>query len=216
MQGGAAGAVALERGEQAILEAEHGVGSGRCMKPAHELAGRFALAAGAGALERAEGVLELVAVAPLFDRGHDRGKLEAVQAADPAQRLIDLRALDLELALVGDHLPGDAGMLGRGGDPLGALLEHLEHARVGVAALALVHERTHAVAGNGAGDEHHVPALAHARDALAPAPGGERGDLKLDDVTGRGLHAGSTSSSSRAFCAWRRFSAWSQMRSRPP
>src|SRR5207253_10893988 len=55
-QGGAARAVALERGEQAILEAEHGVGPGRCMKPAHELAGRFALpaGAGAGALERAE------------------------------------------------------------------------------------------------------------------------------------------------------------------
>ncbi len=177
------------------------------MKPAHELAGGFALAAGAGALERAEGVLELVAVAPLFDRGHDLGELKPIEAPDPAQRLIDLLALDLELALVGDHLPGDAGVLGCGSDPLGARLEHLEHARVCVAALALVHERAYAVAGDRAGDEHDISALAHARDALAPAPGGERGDLKLDNVPGRGLHAGVTKSSSSAFCACRRFSA---------
>jgi hypothetical protein len=60
----------------------------------------------------AERVLELVAVAPLLDGGHDRVLLEALQVADPAQRVADLLGLDLELALVGQHLPGRARMVG--------------------------------------------------------------------------------------------------------
>ena len=61
------------------------------------------------AVALAEGVLELVAVAPLLHRRLDLLQLEAVEAADPAQRLLDLLALVLELALVGEALPGAPG-----------------------------------------------------------------------------------------------------------
>ena len=74
---------------------------------------------------RAERVLELVAVAPLLDRRHDRLELEALEAADPAQRLVDLLRLLGELALVGQPLPGGAGaglavVDAAVGDPVGA------------------------------------------------------------------------------------------------
>ena len=65
-------------------------------------------------------------------------------------------------------------------DPLGARLEHLQRARVRVAALALVDDRAHAIAGDGAGDEHHIPAVAQPRDALAAE--GQRVDLQLELV----------------------------------
>ena len=147
-------------------------------------------------------------------------------------------------------------MVGARGDPLGAGLEDLHGAGVRVAALALVHDRAHAVARDRAGDEHDVAAVAQPRDALAAE--GERVDAQLELVAplrarqgaaeaasetpdspgasehgrailGVGDHAwieghaddgepsaGATRSSSRAFCAWRRFSAWSQMRWREP
>ena len=63
------------------------------------------LPVGAGA----ERVLELVAVAPLLDGRDDRLELEAVEPAEPPQRLVDLLLLDLELALVGQDLPRRAG-----------------------------------------------------------------------------------------------------------
>ena len=97
---------------------------------------------------------------------------------------------------------------------------------MGVAALALVHDGAHAVARDGAGDEDHVAALAQARDALAAER--ERLDVELELVAELGARAElyglahgpawvcATSSSSSAFCAWRRFSAWSQMRWRWP
>ena len=192
----------------------------------------------------AEGVLQLVAVAPLFERRHDRLDREALEAAQPAQRILGLGLLDLQLALVGEHLPRHAGVLGARGDPLGAGLQDLQRAGVGVVALALVHHRAHAVAGDGAGDEHHVAVLAQPRHALAAV--GERvdGQLQLLAALGpgriridgggtiAGAHARSAgtarraavaaapsrsaasaiSHSSSAFCAWRRFSACSQMR----
>ena len=58
----------------------------------------------------AERVLELVAVAPRLRGGDDRLEHEAVEAADPPQRVLDLLLLDLELALVAQHLPGRARM----------------------------------------------------------------------------------------------------------
>ena len=61
------------------------------------------------AVALAEGVLELVAVAPLLLGGDDRLQLEAVEVADPPQRLVDLFALVGQLALVGEALPGRAG-----------------------------------------------------------------------------------------------------------
>ncbi len=193
----------------------------------------------------AEGVLELVAVAPLFERRHDLLDLKAREPAYPPQGILGLGLLDLELALVGEHLPGHARVIRERGDPLGAGVQHLERAGVGVVALALVDHRAHAVAGDGARDEHHVAALAQARDALAPV--GERIDRQLELLAalgpgsargGRtrvagGVHEGGSaagahgssrprsappavSSSSSAFWAWRRFSACSQMRWRGP
>jgi len=175
----------------------------------------------------AEGVLELVAVAPRLLRRDDLGEREAAQSADPLERLLHLFALDLQLALVPEHLPGDARVRGERGDPLGPRLEHLERARVRVAALALVHHRAHPIARDRAGDEHHVAALAQARDPLAAV--GERVDPQLEHVAALrarwrlpaadsrvSAHGLATSSSSSAFCAWRRFSAWSQMRWRCP
>ena len=89
-----------------------------------------------------------------------------------------------------------------------------------VAALALVHHRPDAVAGDGAGDEDDIAVVAKPGNAL-PAEG-QRVDRQLELVASlrawclqrRGAHlcpamgsTGPTSSSSRAFCAWRRFSA---------
>jgi hypothetical protein len=128
----------------------------------------------------AEGVLELVAIAPGLYGRHDLLELEALQPPDPTKRLIDLLALDLELVLIGEHLPGNSGMVGHGLDALGSRHEHLERARVGVAALALVHDGPHTVAGYRTGDEHDVAALAQAGDPL-PAVG-ERVDLQLEHV----------------------------------
>ena len=104
-------------------------------------------------------------------------------------------------------------MLGLRRDPLGARLEHLERACVRVAALALVHDRPHPVAGDRAGDEHHIAAVTPPRHALTAE--GQRVDLQLELVAALGAGGasgsacahGATSSSSSAFCAWRRFSA---------
>ena len=125
-----------------------------------------------------ERVLELVAVAPLLHRRHDRLQREAVEPADAAQRVLDLLGLDRELALVGQHLPGRARMVGGGRDALGRGLEQLDHAGVAVGALGLEHARPHAVAGDRARDEDDV--AVGARDAVAPE--GERVDGELELV----------------------------------
>ena len=192
--------------EQAILHLDHAVTARRRMEAADEVGvGGVALVA--------EGVLELVAIAPLLARRDDLLEDEPVEVPDPPQCLIDLTLLDLQLALVGDDLPGDSRVICPRGDPLWARLEDLEGARMGIAALALVDYGAHAVAGNGSGDEDHIATVTETRHALASE--GERVDLQLElvsslwtggPVRGR-VHAGATSASNRAFCAWRRFSA---------
>ncbi len=177
--GDAAREVAGLGGEQAVLDRQDPLPAGGGVKAAHELAG-----VGLGI---AEGVLELVAVAPGFDGRDDLLQLEALQLAQPPQRLADLVVLDLELALVGEHLPGHAGVIGARRDSLGAGVEQLEGARVRVAALAPVHDRAHAIAGNGPGDEHDVAAIPPARDALAAE--GERADRQLQLLAERGPRA---------------------------
>ena len=52
---------------------------------------------------------------------------------------------------------------------------------MGVAALALVHERPHAIAGDRAGHEHDVPAVPQPCDALPAIR--ERLDLQLEHVS---------------------------------
>jgi len=86
-------------------------------------------------LTGAEGVLELVAVAPLRRRGNHRVQLIALEPADPRQRLLNLSRLDLELALVWQDLPGRAGVIRTRRDPVGSRLEHLDRPALGIRAL---------------------------------------------------------------------------------
>ena len=131
-------------------------------------------------------VLELVAVAPLLECRDDRLQLEAVKLADPAQRVFDLGALDLELAFVGQHLPGGTGVISLRRDALGAGLDDLDRARLGVRALGLPDQRADAVAGHGARDEHDVTVEA----SNAGAAVRQRVDGQLELVTASRAGAG--------------------------
>ncbi len=205
-------------GEQAVVQRLDPVPAARRVEAADQLA----------VVARAERVLELVAVAPLLDGGDDRLELEVLELADPLQRLADLGGLDLELALVRQHLPGGARVRRGGRDAVGRGLEHLDRARLGVGALGLADDRAHAVARHGAGDEDDV--ALEPGDAVAAV--GQRVDGQLEHVAARRPYArrgghtvqddtrltaqAETSSSSSAFWTWRRFSAWSQIRCRSP
>ena len=157
-------------------------------------------------------------------RGHDLLQLEVLEPADPPQRVVDLRALDLELALVGEHLPRHTRMVRLRGYPLGAGLEHLHGAGVRIASLALVHDRAHAIARDRSSDEHHITAVPEPCDALsaegervdpqlqlvAPLRAGEglirvrrsiRDDPRIGAHAGEGSGMGASKSSSSAFCA---------------
>ena len=156
------GAQALARGSSASTcsraalprsEASMQSSSGRISV---EAAGRVEAAHQLAVLAGAERVLELVAVAPLLDRRDDRLELVALEAADAGQRVLDLLLLDLELALVGQHLPRRARVVGDLGDAVGRGLEDLDRARLGVGALGLADHGADAVAGHGAGDEDDV------------------------------------------------------------
>ena len=103
-----------------------------------------------------------------------------------AQRVVDLLGLDLELALVGQHLPRRARMVGDRRDPLGARLEDLDRARLGVGALALRDDRADAVARDRVADEHDV--AVEPRDARAAV--GERVDAQVELVAARGAGRG--------------------------
>ena len=98
------------------------------------------------------------------------------------QRVAHLLVLDRELALVGQHLPRRAGMVGERRDALGARLEHLERARLGVAALALRDDRAHEVAGDGARDEDDV--ALEAGDAVAAVGEGLDAQVELRALLG--------------------------------
>ena len=93
-----------------------------------------------GAVGLAEGVLELVAVAPPLDRRLDLLQLEPVEAADPPQGVLDQPLLVGQLVLVGEALPGrsGAGLAAVGaavGDAVGSRTEQLDRPRLGEAAL---------------------------------------------------------------------------------
>ena len=85
-------------GEDVVLDVVDQVEAAGAVEAEHELA----------ALVLAERVLELVAVAELLDGGHDRLDRRRLEAADALERVAHLRLLLLELALVGEHLPGRA------------------------------------------------------------------------------------------------------------
>src|SRR4051794_2715053 len=127
----------------------------------------------------AEGVLELVPVSPLLDGRDDRLELDRFEPAEPPQRLVDLAGLLGELVLVGQRLPGSPGARlalvdTAVRDPVRAGFDQLEGARLGEASLDLRQACADTVAGQPAGDEHHV--AVGARDA-SPALG-ERVDVQ--------------------------------------
>jgi hypothetical protein len=97
---------------------------------------------------------------------------------DPGQRLLDLRGLDLELALVGQHLPRRARVVGDLRQAVGRGLEDLDRARLGVGALGLADDRAHPIAGQRARHEDDVAVAA--RDAVAAV--GERIDGQVELV----------------------------------
>ena len=132
----------------------------------------------------AEGVLELVAVAPCAaTRGHDRLDRRRLEAAEALERLAHLVLLLLELALVGQHLPGRAGVRALDLDPLRARLDQLDRLGLRERALGLAEPRPDQVAGHRAAHEHHV--AVRARDAGAAV--GERVDAQLEHVAAPGL-----------------------------
>ena len=208
---GLARLVAALGGEQAVGDADDLLPRARRVEAADELAGRVG----------PEGVLELVAVAPLLDGGDDVVEHVALEMADALERVVDLRVLDLDLALVREDLPRGARMVGDLGDPVGRGLEHLGRARLGVRALALRDDGADAVAGDAAAHEDDVAvqpcdavaAVGEVVDAevqLGAALGARRGGGR------RGHGSEARSHSSSAFWACRRFSAWSQIRWRSP
>ena len=78
----------------------------------------------------------------------------------------DLRLLLLELALVGEHLPGRARVRRARLDAVGARLEQLDRVGLGNERFDFVDARAHAVARHAAAHEHDV-----ARSVRAtPAP----------------------------------------------
>jgi hypothetical protein len=133
------------------------------------------------ALALAEGVLELVAIAPLLKRRLDLLELEAVEPADPPQRLLHLGALLGQLARVLKPLPRRAraglALVGTAvGDALGPGAEQLEGARLGEALLRFRDLDPNSVARQGAGDEDDQAI----RPRQPPPAEGERVDLYLE------------------------------------
>ena len=142
-------------------------------KPEHELA----------LLVLAERVLELVAVAEELLGRHDRLDGRGLEASDPLERVAYLRLLLLELALVGQHLPGRARMRRHRLDAVRARLDQLDQLGLGPGALRLPDPSAHAVARHGAADEHDVARL-RARDTGASV--GEAIDAEFELIAAAG------------------------------
>jgi hypothetical protein len=172
-----AGRVADFGGELAVVDVDDQVPA-----PARVEAERDALVGGPdGAL--AEGVLEFVAVPPLFDGADDRLHLEVVEAADPPQRVLHLGLLLVQLALIGEALPGGAGARLAAVDAtvreaVGAGAQQLDRPRLGEALLAFRHLGEDAIARQPARDEDDE--AVRAGDPAAAE--GQRVDLDLEPL----------------------------------
>ena len=184
---GVAGVVVGDGGEPAVVDVDDPVPAAAGVEAEDRVRRRVVRAGGA------ERVLELVAVAPLLDRGDDRLDLDVGERAEALEGLGDLRLLLGELTLVGEALPGGAGtglaaVHAGVGDPVGAGLEQLDDGRLGPGLLRLADPGADAVAGQAAGDEDDE-ALGGAGDA-APALR-ERVDPEVE--LGAALRSGSGS-----------------------
>ena len=130
------------------------------------------------------GVLELVAIAELRDRGHDRLDRELAEAADPLDRIDHLALLVPELEVVGEILPATATagaeVRARRLDASRPGLEPLDRDGLAVPALDLGDASPHEVAGQRALDEHdHAFVASH-----ASAAGRERVDAQIELLPG--------------------------------
>ena len=148
-----------------------------------------------------ERVLELVAVAPGLHGRQDWLELEAAEPPDALECIADLLLLYLQLALVGDHLPGRPRMVRLGSDPLRARLHHLNRAGLRISTLGLLDHRPHTISRHGSGHEHHVPVQArHAGPAK-----GQRVDGQLKLIARLGYESAfSIALSTDLRLAWRR------------
>ena len=160
-------------GEQAVLGVDDQVPAAASVEAEDELA-----------VALAERVLELVAVAPLLDRRLDLLQLESLEAAEPAQRVLDLGLLVAQLLLVGEAparaRPGTARRRGRSASACRSAtrLEQLDGRGLGEVALRLRHLGPDAVAREAAGDEHDI-AVAAGEPAAAV---GEALDVELEQL----------------------------------
>jgi hypothetical protein len=175
-----AGGVVCLRRKQAVVDVDDLVPASAAVKAERRAPGRAA-----------EGVLELVAVAPAVGRWDDRVAGEALEAAKAAQRVGDLLGLLGELDLVRHPLPGGAGarlavVQAAVGDPLGARTQDLDRPRLAVVALRAHDPGPDEVAGERAADEDDV--AVDARDAAAAL--GERVDLEVELGSLAGTGAG--------------------------
>ena len=125
-------------------------------------------------------VLELVAVAVLLGRGHDRLERH-LEPAEATQSVVDLGRLVANLLGVVEVLPraatADAEVRAARLHPAGAGLQELDRAGLGVAALQLRDARPHAVARKRTRDEDHQ--LAVPGDAAAAVGEGVDGEVDL-------------------------------------
>ena len=124
-----------------------------------------------------ERVLHLVAVAPLLDCGHDRLDGRGLEAPEPLQGIGHLLLLDLELALIGQHLPGRAGVRSLRLDPVRPRLDDLGEPCLCKRLLALLDRGPHAVARNRTTHEDDV--TLEPADAGAPVRQGVDRELYL-------------------------------------
>ena len=168
-----------DRRELAVLGVDHVPPAAAAMEAEDELS-----------IVLPERVLELVPVAPLLDGRDDRLELELVEAAEPAQRLVDLARLLLQLSLIGQALPRRAGaglaLVGAAiRDPVRARADELDGGPLREPALGLGQPGTDAVPWQAARDEHHI--AVGARDAAAALR--ERVDLQHQLVARAGARA---------------------------
>ena len=211
-------------GEHGLARLVAALGGEQAVRDADDLlprAGRVEAADEPPAASVAEGVLELVAVAPLLDRGDDGVEHVASRWPMRAARRRPAACLISIWRSYGRTCHGAPGWSATSGMRSGEGSSTSVRARLGVRALALRDDGADAVAGDAAAHEDDV--AVQPRDAVAAVGEVVDAEVQLGAALGarrgggrRGHGSEARSHSSSAFWACRRFSAWSQMRWRSP
>ena len=164
--------VAEVRRQQALLDPDHLVPTPGAVEPEVDTV-----------VARREGILELVAVAVLGRRRHDRLERRLAEATDADERVAHLALLLGDLHVVGEILkaaaPADSEVPARRVDARRAAPDELRDDAFREAALHLRDPRSYVVARHAAPDEDDEPVVA--RDAAAPVC--ERVDAELELLT---------------------------------